>query len=122
MRSSRWSRLLPLLLICQLVPLTAPKGKGRANKHSSLDLYGHVTRDVQARARSSLSSYEARQGLKVLQGSKNGTLSPMMVKRDASVDRVSERRKCGGVIFLWVVPLLGALQPVPVATVSLPHS
>ena len=36
--------------------------------------------------------------------------------------RVSERRKCGGVIFLWVVPLLGALQPVPVATVSLPHS
>ena len=90
MRALRWSPLLPLLLICQLVPLTAPKGKGRAkklSKHSSLDLYGHVTRDVQTRALSSQSSYEARQGLKVLLGSKNGTLSPMMVRRDASVER-----------------------------------
>lgn len=83
------SRLLPLLLCCQLVMATA-KGRGKKlakGEHSSLDLYGHVTRDVQTRALSSQSAYEARQGLKVLLGSKNGTLSPMMVRRDASVER-----------------------------------
>lgn len=72
-------RALLLLLAAQLAG--APRGA-----KAVVDLYESITEDVKARAVASLSPYEARQGLKLILGQRNGTLPKMMIHRDAAVE------------------------------------
>tara|TARA_B110001452_G_scaffold172239_1_gene144283 strand:- start:122 stop:853 length:732 start_codon:yes stop_codon:yes gene_type:complete len=51
------------------------------------DLFGELTRDVQTRSLAAMSAYERQQGLKVMLGSRNASISPMMIRRDASVEK-----------------------------------